>query len=42
MFNLMDEKDKYLTVCKSMKGLSNLTIKAYRIDLWFYGKTGLL
>lgn len=33
MFNLMDEKDKYLTVCKSMKGLSNLTLKAYRIDL---------
>ena len=33
MFNLMDEKDKYLTVCKSMKGLSNLTLKAYSIDL---------
>lgn len=33
MFNLIEEKDKYLTVCKSMKGLSGLTLKAYRIDL---------
>lgn len=33
MFNLIEEKDKYLLVCKSMKGLSNLTLKAYRIDL---------
>lgn len=33
MFNLIDEKDKYLTVCKAMKGLSGLTLKAYSIDL---------
>lgn len=33
MFNLIEEKDKYLTVCKSMKGLSGLTLKAYSIDL---------
>ena len=33
MFNLVDEKDKYLIVCKSMKGLSGLTLKAYKIDL---------
>lgn len=33
MFNLIEEKDKYLTACKSMKGLSELTLKAYRIDL---------
>lgn len=33
MFNLVDEKDKYLIVCKSMKGLSDLTLKAYKIDL---------
>ncbi len=33
MFNLVDEKDKYLIVCKSLKGLSNLTLKAYKIDL---------
>lgn len=33
MFNLMDEKDKYLTVCQSLKGLSSLTLKAYGIDL---------
>lgn len=33
MFNLIEEKDKYLTVCKSLKGLSDLTLKAYRIDL---------
>ena len=33
MFNLADEKKEYLTVCKSMKGLSDLTLKAYRIDL---------
>lgn len=33
MFDLVDEKDKYLIVCKSMKGLSDLTLKAYRIDL---------
>lgn len=33
MFNLIDEKDKYLVVCKALKGLSNLTLKAYSIDL---------
>ena len=33
MFNLVDEKDKYLVVCKSLKGLSDLTLKAYKIDL---------
>lgn len=33
MFNLIEEKDKYLTVCKSLKGLSDLTHKAYSIDL---------
>lgn len=33
MFNLIEEKDKYLIVCKSMKGLSDLTLKAYKIDL---------
>ena len=33
MFNLVNEKDKYLIVCKSLKGLSDLTLKAYRIDL---------
>ena len=33
MFNLVDEKDKYLIVCKSLKGLSDLTLKAYKIDL---------
>lgn len=33
MFDLVDEKDKYLIVCKSLKGLSDLTLKAYKIDL---------
>lgn len=33
MFNLLEEKDKYLIACKSLKGLSDLTIKAYKIDL---------
>lgn len=33
MFNFIEEKDKYLTVCKSLKGLSELTLKAYSIDL---------
>ena len=33
MFNLVDEKDKYLIVCESLKGLSDLTLKAYKIDL---------
>lgn len=33
MFDLVDEKDKYLVVCKSLKGLSDLTLKAYKIDL---------
>ena len=33
MFNLVDEKDKYLIACKSLKGLSDLTLKAYKIDL---------
>lgn len=33
MFNLVEEKDQYLTVCKSLKGLSDLTLKAYTIDL---------
>ena len=33
MFNLIDQKNKYLTVCKAMKGLSDLTLKAYSIDL---------
>lgn len=33
MFNLVNEKDKYLIICKSLKGLSDLTLKAYKIDL---------
>lgn len=33
MFNLVNEKDKYLVSCKSLKGLSDLTLKAYKIDL---------
>lgn len=33
MFDLIEEKDKYLIACKSMKGLSVLTLKAYKIDL---------
>ena len=33
MFNLVDEKDKYLIVCKTLKGLTDLTLKAYKIDL---------
>lgn len=33
MFNLSEEKDKYLIACKSLKGLSDLTLKAYKIDL---------
>lgn len=33
MFNLTNEKDKYLLVCEKSKGLSKLTLKAYRIDL---------
>ncbi len=33
MFNLVNEKDKYLIVSKSLKGLSDLTLKAYKIDL---------
>ena len=33
MFDLLEEKDKYLIACKSLKGLSDLTLKAYRIDL---------
>lgn len=33
MFNLVEEKDKYLIVCKTLKGLSSLTLKAYKIDL---------
>ena len=33
MFNLANEKDKYLSACKSLKGLSDPTLKAYKIDL---------
>ena len=33
MFNLVEEKEKYLIVCKTLKGLSILTLKAYKIDL---------
>ena len=33
MFILIEEKDRYLNACKSLKGLSDLTLKAYRIDL---------
>ncbi len=33
MFNLVNEKDKYLIACNSLKGLSDLTLKAYKIDL---------
>ena len=33
MFDLVEEKDRYLMVCKSLKGLSDPTLKAYRIDL---------
>lgn len=29
MFNLVNEKEKYLIVCMSLKGLSDLTLKAY-------------
>lgn len=31
--DLTTKKDKYLDVCKNLKGLSNLTLKAYQIDL---------
>ena len=31
MFNLVDEKDKYLVVCKSLKGLSDLTLKLTKL-----------
>lgn len=30
---LTDEKEKYLKICKEIKCLSNLTLKAYQIDL---------
>lgn len=33
MDNLSKETERYLTVCRDTKGLSLLTIKAYRIDL---------
>lgn len=33
MENIEKEIEKYLLLCESTKGLSNLTIKAYRIDL---------
>lgn len=33
MINLEQEKDKFLDICKNLKGLSELTIKAYSIDL---------
>lgn len=33
MFNLIEEKNKYLAVCENLKKLSTLTLKAYRIDL---------
>lgn len=33
MFDLTKEKDKFLIMCKDTKGLSELTIKAYTIDL---------
>ena len=33
MFDLVDENEKYLIVCKNLKGLSDLTLKAYKIDL---------
>lgn len=31
--DLTTEKNKYLDVCKNLKGLSNLTLKAYQMDL---------
>lgn len=33
MGNIKKEVEEYLYVCENSKGLSNLTIKAYRIDL---------
>ena len=27
MFNLISDKDKYLTVCKAVKGLNNSTLR---------------
>lgn len=33
MFNLSDEKNKYLVICNTLKKLSVLTLKAYKIDL---------
>ncbi len=33
MFNLADETNKYLVTCDSLKKLSSLTLKAYKIDL---------
>lgn len=33
MINIKVESEKYLNVCNTSKGLSDLTIKAYRIDL---------
>lgn len=33
MQNVSDEIEKYLIVCKNLKGLSPLSIKAYTIDL---------
>lgn len=33
MFNLSDETNKYLVICSTLKKLSVLTLKAYKIDL---------
>lgn len=33
MINIEKEAQNYLTVCSDSKGLSTLTIKAYKIDL---------
>lgn len=33
MFDLENEKNNYLVVCEKSKGLSELTLKAYKIDL---------
>ena len=38
MQNLSIEIENYLTVCRDLKGLSPLTLKAYRIDLKQFGE----
>ena len=33
MLDIKKEQEKFIERCKNLKGLSDLTIKAYRIDL---------